>query len=151
MDQRTCAGCLGIILSTVLAFHSPWLRAGEPGRLDDDTGFLIGNWSNNCKAGSARIFLKDGALRQQGFVQLPAPGESRRLNTPVTLLAATRDGANIVLEAKTTQSGVVSSARYSGRVENERRLRLKSMTLCYAGRCRSAAIDLPWDRCPGTE
>jgi len=151
MSRIARAGCMGLILSTVLAFYSPVLPAGEPGRLDDDTGFLLGNWSNNCEAGSAKIFLKDGALRQKGFVQLPAPGETRKLITPVTLLAATRDGANIVLEAKTQQAGSVASARYSGLIENERQLRLKNMTVCQADRCRSAVIDLPWKRCPATD
>ena len=151
MNQSKHAACMGLLLSTMLVFNSPLLPAGEPGRLDDDTGFLLGNWSNDCKAGSVKIFLADGALRQKGLVQLVAPGETRTLISPVTLLAATRDGANIVLEAETRQAGFVASSRYSGRLESEQQMRLKNMTLCRADRCRSVAIDLPWKLCPATD
>ncbi len=139
--------CRHIIFSLVLGLYSTFLVAGEPGRLDEDTGFLLGNWSNDCKAGSVRIFLKDGALRQKGLVQLLIKG-TRTTSVPVTLLAATRDGANIVLEAKTRQTDIVASARYSGLLDNEDRMHLKSTTLCQGDRCRSAAIDVPWKRCP---
>ncbi len=134
------------ITSVVLILYSSWLSAGEPGRLEDDTEFLLGKWSNDCKVGSVNIFLKDGALRQQGLVQLLAKGSKTPI-APVTLLAATRDAGNIVLEAKTKQTGKLASSRYSGIVLNEGNLKLKNLTLCQADRCRSAAVDIPWQRC----
>jgi len=137
---------MGLMISALLTLSSPLAMAGDPGRLDANTGFLLGHWSNDCKAGSVKIFLKDGALRQQGLVQLLAPGSTTPI-APVTLLAATRDGTNIVLSAKTRQAGLLASSRYSGLLENQRHLRLKHMTVCRGERCRSASIDLPWQRC----
>jgi hypothetical protein len=137
---------LKVCATMVLVLFSSWLSAGEPGRLEDDTEFLLGNWSNDCKAGSVKIFLKDGALRQQGLVQLLAQGSKTPIS-PITLLAATRDAGNIVLEAKTKRTGLLASSRYSGVVVNDGQLKLKNMTLCQAERCRSAAVDIPWQRC----
>lgn len=147
MNRSKWTVCAGVIAGILLAHYSPRTPAGDPGRLDANTGFLLGRWSNDCKAGSVNIFLRDGALRQKGLVQLVAPGTATAL-APVTLLAATRDGADIVLEARTRQGGALASSRYAGSLENEQRMRLKQMTVCRGERCRSASIDLPWQRCP---
>ncbi len=147
MHDKTGVTLTRLILITALLLASPFVAAGDPGRLEDDSGFLLGHWSNNCKAGAVRIFLKDGALRQQGLVQLVAPGTHNQVS-PVTLLAATRDGANIVLEAKTKLNDVTASSRYSGLLKSTQQMRLKNMTLCRNDKCRSIAIDVPWQRCP---
>ncbi len=147
MNQSMLGICAGLMVSALLTLYSPLLVAGEPGRLEDDTGFLLGDWSNDCKAGSVKIFLKEGALRQKGLIQLLVRGADKPI-IPITLLAATRDAASIVLEAKTHQTGKLASSRYSGILINEQKLKLESLTICQADRCRSTAIDIPWLRCP---
>lgn len=121
-------------------------QAGEPGRLEEDTEFLLGQWANDCAAGTARIFLADGALRQQGLLRLGARDRSAPV-VPVTLLAATRDGVGLHLDAATRVDGVRASARYAARVVDERRLEVKSFTVCRDRRCRTTQLDLPWLKC----
>jgi len=124
------------------------MLAGEPGRLEADADFLLGRWSSDCAVGDVHIFLRDGALRQQGLLRLAPKGGGEPI-TPVTLLAATRDGAGLVLEASSDDAGFQASARYITTVVSDDRLALRAMTLCREGRCRTATLDLPWVRCPG--
>lgn len=122
-------------------------HAGEPGRLEADADFLLGKWSSNCERGVVEIFLRDGALRQQGLLRIVPKGGGDPI-TPVTLLAATRDGAGVVLEAGTEEGGFRSSARYTASVSSNDRLGLKAMTLCREEQCRTVTLDAPWTRCP---
>ncbi len=122
-------------------------RAADPGRLEEDADFLLGRWSSDCSAGLVEIFLRDGALRQQGLLRLSPKGGGQPI-TPVTLLAATRDGPGLVLEAASEEGGFRSSARYVASVQDEDRLVLKAMTLCREDRCRTFSLDVPWARCP---
>lgn len=120
--------------------------AGEPGRLEADADFLLGRWSSNCENGNVAIFLRDGALRQQGLLRLAPKGGGEPI-TPVTLVAATRDGPGLVLEAESSEGGFRSSARYTARIVGNDSLSLKSMTLCREAQCRSVELDVPWSRC----
>lgn len=122
--------------------------AGDPGRLEADADFLLGTWSSDCALGVVEIFLRDGALRQRGLLRL-APSGGGPPVTPVTLLAATRDGPGLVLEAASEDGGFRSSARYVASVLDQDRLVLKAMTLCREKRCRSVTLDVPWARCHG--
>lgn len=121
--------------------------AGEPGRLEADADFLLGRWSSDCAIGNVHIFLRDGALRQQGLLLAPAAGG--KATTPVTLLAATRDGPGLVLEADSEDDKFRASARYTITVVDGDRLALKALTLCRDARCRSMTLEIPWSRCPG--
>ena len=67
--------------------------------------------------------------------------------TPVTLLAATRDGPGLILEASTETGGFKSSARYTANVAADGTLRLESLTLCREARCRTMQLQVPWKRC----
>ena len=136
-----------LALVACLAAPNPGL-AGEPGRLEEDADFLLGQWSTDCGAGTVEFFLRDGALRQRGLLRVAPKGGGEPL-TPVTLLAATRDGVALVLEAASDAGGFASSARYTASVLDRDRLKLRSMTLCRASRCRSVDLDVPWNRCPG--
>lgn len=138
---------LALVLSTGLLCGGPLgAAAGDPGRLEADADFLLGRWSDNCKLRSTRIFLRDGALRQQGLLRLVSESGDAQV-APVTLLAATRDGPGLVLEATTEQKGVRASARYTARIASHEKLELKHMLLCRGERCRSAALDVMWLRC----
>ena len=125
---------------------APPTIAGEPGRLEADADFLLGRWSSNCANGDVSIFLRDGALRQQGLLRLTPKGGGEPV-TPITLVAATRDGPGLVLEAASADGGFRSSARYTARIENNDSMSLKSMTLCRETQCRSVTLDVPWSRC----
>ena len=92
------------------------------------------------------IFLRDGALRQQGLLRLAPKGGGQPV-TPVTLVAATRDGPGLVLEAASEEGGFRSSARYTARIASDNSLSLTSMTLCREKQCRSVTLDVPWTRC----
>ncbi len=120
--------------------------AGEPGRLEADAEFLLGEWASDCGGDSARIFLADGALRQQGLLRLGSPDRGAP-TVPVTLLAATRDGVGLHLDAVTRVDGVRASARYAARVVDERQLDVKSFTLCRDRRCRTTQLNLSWVKC----
>ena len=50
------------------------IPAGNPGRLEADADFLLGKWSSDCDRGVVDIFLKDGALRQQGLLRIAPKG-----------------------------------------------------------------------------
>jgi hypothetical protein len=120
--------------------------ADEPGRLEADADFLLGRWSSDCANGNVAIFLRDGALRQQGLLRLAPKGGGEPI-TPVTLVAATRDGPGLVLKAESSEGGFRSSARYTARVVDNDSLSLKSMTLCRETQCHSVTLDVPWSRC----
>jgi hypothetical protein len=127
--------------------------AGDPGRLEEDAEFLLGSWSSDCAVPGARIFLSDGALRQQGLLLIGSQAATatssgaQRSATPVTLLAATRDGVGLALEARSRVNGVLASARYLARVIAEDELAVKSVTLCRGRRCQTNQLDVPWRRC----
>jgi len=123
------------------------VHPAAPGRLEADADFLLGRWSSDCAAGVVEIFLADGALRQRGLLRVVPQGGGQPV-TPVTLLAATRDGPGLVLEAQAEQGGFRSSARYTARIADRDRLTLEAMTLCREDRCRTVALDVPWSRCP---
>lgn len=123
--------------------------AGEPGRLEEDAEFLLGTWASDCSKGPARIFLSDGALRQEGLLQLA--GSDGKVRTPITLLAATRDGVGLSLESRLRQDGVLASARYLARVINDEKIAVKSLTLCRDARCQTTQVDLPWVRCSAAD
>ena len=93
------------------------------------------------------IFLRDGALRQQGMLRILPKGGGEAV-TPVTLLAATRDGPGLVLQAATGEGGFNSSAHYTTRVVGTEQLVLEAMTLCREKRCRTMDLAVPWKRCP---
>lgn len=139
-----------ILLSALLALTAPGARAGDPGRLEADAEFLLGEWANDCSAGAARIFLSDGALRQQGLLRLAAPDRGAPV-VPITLLAATRDGVGLHLDAATRINGVRATARYAARVVDERRIDVKSFTICRDRRCRTTRLDVPWKKCSDGE
>jgi hypothetical protein len=130
------------------AFATGTTRAGEPGRLEEDADFLLGSWSTDCSSGQVDVFLSDGALRQRGLLRI-ANKEGGDPVTPVTLLAATRDGHGLVLEAVSEGGDFPASARYTASVEDGNTLSLESLTLCRAARCRSIQLGVPWRRCPG--
>lgn len=129
------------------ALTTPSLSAGEPGRLEADADFLLGKWSSDCERGVVEIFLRDGALRQKGLLRIAPKGGGEPV-TPVTLLAATRDGAGLVLEAASDAGGFASSARYTATIDGQERLELRSMTLCRESRCQTMTLEAPWARCP---
>lgn len=123
-----------------------WLNAGEPGRLEEDAEFLLGSWASDCGIpGAARIFLSDGALRQEGLLRLVARDGS--MVSPVTLLAATRDGVGLSLESGTRINGTSASSSYLARVISERELAVKSMTICRGQQCQTTVLELTWKRC----
>lgn len=134
-----------VALIVGVGFGSPTM-AGEPGRLEADADFLLGRWSSHCPNGNVAIFLRDGALRQQGLLRLAPKGGGEPV-TPITLVAATRDGPGLVLEAESSEGGFRSSARYTARIVNNDSLSLKSMTLCRETQCRSVTLEVPWSRC----
>jgi hypothetical protein len=140
---RSRLACL--LLVAALAYSPPSL-SGKPGRLEADADFILGHWSGKCADGQVEIFLRDGALRQQGLLRLAPKGGGKPV-TPVTLLAATRDGPGLVLEVASEEGGFNSSARYTAQVGSDNSLVLKSMTLCHGQRCRSVALNVPWQRC----
>ena len=144
MSRRRHRAARILLLATLLA-PLPTL-AGEPGRLEADADFLLGRWSTDCEVGNVHIFLRDGALRQQGL--LLAPGAHGKPTAPVTLLAATRDGPGLVLEARSLDDAFRASARYTITVLDEDRLSLQALTLCREARCRSMTLEVPWSRCP---
>jgi len=123
--------------------------AGDAGRLEEDAEFLLGSWANDCAGKGARIFLSDGALRQQGLLRLTG-GEGKSA-TPVTLLAATRDGVGLSLESRTRINGVIASSRYLARVISDEQVDVKSMTLCRGDRCQTTQLNLPWKRCQAAD
>ena len=134
------------LLAATLA--APWVAlAGEPGRLEADADFLLGNWSSDCDVGIVEVFLRDGALRQKGLLRIAPKGGGEPV-TPVTLLAATRDGPGLVMQAASDFGGFQSSARYTASVVSPDSMTLTSMTLCREQRCRTADLDVPWERCP---
>ena len=120
--------------------------AGEPGRLEEDADFLLGRWSTDCALGHVEFFLSDGALRQRGLLRVQPQGGGEPV-TPVTLLAATRDGPGLVLQARTDAGGFPASARYTASVQGRDTLALRNMTLCRATRCQSVEMNVPWRRC----
>jgi hypothetical protein len=122
------------------------LAASEPGRLEADADFILGRWSSDCAEGEVEIFLRDGALRQKGLLRLVPKGGTKPV-TPTTLLAATRDGPGLVLEASSSEGGFQSSARFTAQVSTDKSVVLKSMTLCREQQCRSMPLDVPWRRC----
>jgi hypothetical protein len=124
------------------------VRAGEPGRLEEDADFLLGSWSTDCSAGQVDVFLSDGALRQRGLLRI-ASQEGGEPMVPITLLAATRDGHGLVLEAVSEAAGISASARYTASVRDGNTLSLESLTLCRGARCRSVQLGVPWRRCTG--
>lgn len=142
--RRYRTACI-LALATLLTGGA--VHAGEPGRLEADADFLLGRWSSDCAAGDVHIFLRDGALRQQGLLRLAPKGGGDPV-TPVTLLAATRDGQGLVLEASSDAAGFQASARYTTAVESDDRLALQAITLCREQRCRTVALEIPWTRCP---
>ena len=135
------------LLALLLILGPAPVPAGDPGRLEEDAYFLLGRWSSDCSAGSVEFFLNDGALRQRGLLRIAPRGGGQPV-TPVTLLAATRDGPGLVLEAATREGGFSSSARYTARVGDDKSVTLTSMTLCRESRCRSVPLEVPWVRCP---
>ena len=143
LPERSRLACL--LLVAALAYSPPSL-SDKPGRLEADADFILGHWSSKCADGKVDIFLRDGALRQQGLLRLAPKGGGKPV-TPVTLLAATRDGPGLVLEVASEEGGFSSSARYTAHIGNDNSLVLKSMTLCHGQRCRSVALDIPWKRC----
>jgi hypothetical protein len=145
MPRRRHRAARLLLLAALLA--SGATDAGEPGRLEADADFLLGRWSSDCAAGDVHIFLRDGALRQQGLLRLAPKGGGDPM-TPVTLLAATRDGPGLVLEARSDAAGFRASARYTTTVVTDDRLALRAMTLCREQRCRTMALEVPWARCP---
>ncbi|MFT5175323.1 MAG: hypothetical protein ACI8W7_003513 [Gammaproteobacteria bacterium] len=145
-NQKAIRGRLSGLLLLASVAHSSALLGGEPGRLEADADFILGRWSSNCADGEVDIFLRDGALRQNGLLRLVPKGGAKPV-TPVTLLAATRDGPGLVLEASSEQGGFRSSARYTAHVGTDNSVVLKSMTLCREQQCRSVALDVPWRRC----
>jgi len=132
----------------VLALLVEAASAGDPGRLEEDADFLLGQWSTDCALGQVEFFLSDGALRQRGLLRVMPKGGGDPV-VPVTLLAATRDGPALVLEAASDAGGFAASARYTASVEDRNTLSLQNMTLCRAARCRSVDLGVPWRRCPG--
>jgi len=138
---------LRLVALITLGLVLPETHAGEPGRLEADADFLLGKWSSDCGRGVVEIFLRDGALRQKGLLRIAPKGGGNPV-TPVTLLAATRDGAGVILEAATDEGGFRSSARYTANLGNEQQIRLKAMTLCRENRCRTVPLNVPWSRCP---
>ena len=139
-------GTLGVLLAMLLVPGAA--IAAEPGRLEADADFLLGRWSSDCAAGEVHIFLRDGALRQQGLLRLAPKGGGEPI-TPVTLLAATRDAGALVLEASSDDAGFQASARYNTSIVDNDRLALRTMTLCHEHRCRTVTLDAPWMRCSG--
>lgn len=141
---------LAASILTTLIVAGPVL-AGAPGRLEEDAEFLLGSWSADCKIDGARIFLSDGALRQQGLLHIggsaPTGATEAVRSTPITLLAATRDGVGLALEARSRVDGTLASARYLARVVAEDELAVKSVTICRGTRCRTSRIDVSWRRC----
>ena len=135
----------GLALLLAVAHSTPSL-GDEPGRLEVDADFILGRWSSKCTDGEVNIFLRDGALRQNGLLRLAPKGGGKPV-TPTTLLAATRDGPGLVLEAASEEGGFRSSARYTAHIGSNQSLTLKSMTLCREQQCRSIALDVPWGRC----
>lgn len=133
------------LLLAMFAGHAP---AGDPGRLEEDADFLLGSWSTDCALGQVEFFLSEGALRQRGLLRVAPKGGGDPV-IPVTLLAATRDGPGLVLEANTSAGGFPASARYTAAVQDRDTLSLRTMTLCRAERCRSVELEVPWRRCPG--
>ena len=130
----------------LLALLAGPASAGDPGRLEEDADFLLGRWSTDCAVGQVEFFLSDGALRQRGLLRVAPKGGGEPV-IPVTLLAATRDGPGLVLEANTSAGGFPASARYTARVQDPDTLSLRNMTLCRADRCRSVELEVPWRRC----
>jgi hypothetical protein len=126
------------------------IEAAGPGRLEEDAYFLLGHWSSDCASGMVEFFLRDGALRQRGLLRIAPKGGGAPI-TPVTLVAATRDGPGLVLEASTEEGGFESRARYTAYVADDESVTLKTMTLCRGQRCRSVPLDVPWGRCKSTE
>jgi len=134
------------LLAAVLA--TPWVAlAGEPGRLEADADFLLGRWSSDCDIGMVEVFLRDGALRQKGLLRIAPKGGGEPV-TPVTLLAATRDGPGLVLEAASDDGDFRALARYTASVVNANSMTLTAMTLCREQRCQTAELKVPWKRCP---
>ena len=133
-----------IVTFTTIALGA---QAAQPGRLEADAEFLLGHWANDCKAGAARIFLSEGALRQQGLLRLAARDKGAPV-VPITLLAATRDGVGLHLDASTRVDGLRASARYAARVIDGQHLQVKSFTLCRDQRCRTTQLDITWTKCP---
>ena len=136
----------GLFLLLFTSLVSISVSADEPGRLEEDADFILGHWSNDCAQGSVEFFLRDGALRQQGLLRLAPKGGGKPI-TPVTLLAATRDGPGLILEASSEDGGFASSARYTAQVSLDELLVLKSMTLCRVKHCNSVVLNVPWGRC----
>ena len=143
--RRLRAQFATVMFVVTLAYSSPSM-SDAAGRLEADADFLLGHWSSKCADGKVDIFLRDGALRQQGLLRLIPKGGGEPV-TPVTLLAATRDGPGLVLEAASQEGGFRSSARYTAHIGSDNSLVLKSMTLCHGQQCRSASLDVPWKRC----
>jgi len=137
-----------LLLPLLLASGAGGVRAGDPGRLEEDADFLLGRWSTDCAVGQVEFFLSEGALRQRGLLRVAPKGGGDPL-TPVTLLAATRDGPGVVLEAASDAGGFEASARYTASVQDRDTLSLRNLTLCRATRCRSVELEVPWRRCPG--
>ena len=144
--QKAIRGRLSALLLLASVAYSSSLFGGEPGRLEADADFILGRWSSNCADGEVDIFLRDAALRQIGLLRLVPKGSAKPV-TPITLLAATRDGPGLVLEASSEQGGFRSSARYTAHVGPDNSVVLKSMTLCRERQCRSVSLDVPWLRC----
>lgn len=67
--------------------------------------------------------------------------------SPVTLLAATRDGVGLSLESGTRINGTSASSSYLARVISERELAVKSMTICRGQQCQTTVLELTWKRC----
>lgn len=141
----SAAACTRFLLVLML-LSSSYALAGEPGRLEADADFLLGSWSTDCSVGTVDVFLRDGALRQRGLLRIVPKGGGEPVS-PVTLLAATRDGPGLVLVAASEEGGFRSSARFTASVRDTTSMVLTSMTLCREQRCRTTELEVPWQRC----